>query len=311
MTREQWAKQLNATWHAAKDSMLEAIFALGRDLLAARHGPDKLPHGEFQAMVREDLEFTPRTAQMLMKVASDQRLTKAKHASLLPPNWYALYLLSRLDDETFGRLVNDGTVCPDMERNAVSKVLRLAKVSEDERHVLSLVPVVGKFRTLVLDPAWEYTGDLVGRAKPSYALQSAEQLGDLNLKQWAADDCHLYCWVTNNFMGVACKLIENWGFQHRTILTWVKSAPFGLGSYFRNSTEHVLFATLGATTTRPAAASIPTHFEASRGEHSEKPEKFYDIVRAASYPPYGEGNQRTPRPDFTNLFVEVRAEAAE
>jgi hypothetical protein len=67
--------------------------------------------------------------------------------------------------------------------------------------------------------------------------------------------------------------------QHRTILTWIKPPPFGLGSYYRNSTEQCLFAT-------PAAASIPTHFITPRGEHSEKPEAFYDIVRAASYPPY-------------------------
>jgi hypothetical protein len=70
----------------------------------------------------------------------------------------------------------------------------------------------------------------------------------------------------------------------------------------------VLFATLDGscdkTTTRPAAASLPTHFEAPRGAHSEKPERLYEIIRAASYPPYGEGNQRTPRLDFINLFRE-------
>jgi N6-adenosine-specific RNA methylase IME4 len=106
-------------------------------------------------------------------------------------------------------------------------------------------------------------------------------------------------------MAKACELIAHWGFQHRTKITWIKPPPFGLGSYFRNSTEDVLFATLGKTTTRPAAASIPTHFEAPRGEHSEKPERFYEIVRASSYPPYGEGNQRKARPDFTNLYCPV------
>jgi N6-adenosine-specific RNA methylase IME4 len=100
----------------------------------------------------------------------------------------------------------------------------------------------------------------------------------------------------------ACALMAHWGFQHRTVITWFKQGAFGLGSYFRNSTEHVLFGTYGDTTTRHAAASIPTHFFASRGEHSEKPEAFYDIVRAASYPPFGEGNQRGPHDEFANLF---------
>ena len=99
--------------------------------------------------------------------------------------------------------------------------------------------------------------------------------------------------------------MKHWGFQHRTKLTWIKPPPFGLGSYFRNSTEDVLFATFGDTTTRPAAASISTHFEAPRGEHSEKPDRFYQIVRAASYPSYGEANQRAARPDFANLFQRV------
>jgi N6-adenosine-specific RNA methylase IME4 len=163
----------------------------------------------------------------------------------------------------------------------------------------------------VLDPAWEYDWlSLAGRAKPGYAMQTHEQLLELPVAAWADDEegCHLYCWVTNNFMARACELVAHWGFQHRTVITWIKPPPFGLGSYFRNSTEHVIFATRGETTTRPAAASMSTHFEAPRGEHSEKPEIFYEMVRAASYPPYGEANQREPREDFVNLFEEIEAD---
>jgi N6-adenosine-specific RNA methylase IME4 len=103
--------------------------------------------------------------------------------------------------------------------------------------------------------------------------------------------------------------MARWGFAHKTILTWIKPR-WGLGSYFRNQTEHVLFGIRGALGTR--SDSISTLFEAPVGEHSEKPERFYEIVRAASYSPYGEAFQRQARPDFANLFVRRQAlEAAE
>jgi N6-adenosine-specific RNA methylase IME4 len=188
----------------------------------------------------------------------------------------------------------------------------IAKHAADEQRVLDLVPAPGKYRTLVIDPAWEYEGlSLAGRVQPAYARQSLDQLRGLDLRQWADDaGCHLYVWTTNNFILEAGKLIEHWGFQYRTVLTWLKPPPFGLGSYFRGGAEHVLFATLGDTTTRPAAASISTVFEAARGQHSEKPEAFYHVVRAASYPPYGEGNQRVPREGFANLFEPANRAAA-
>jgi N6-adenosine-specific RNA methylase IME4 len=200
-----------------------------------------------------------------------------------------------------------------VERRETASADRLTKVAADEQRVLQLQPKPGIYRTIVIDPAWDYDWlSLAGRAKPGYAMQTLDQLRALDLRQWADVETgtHLYCWATNNFMAEACKLVAHWGFQHRVLLTWIKPAPFGLGSYFRNSTEHVLFATLGETTTRHAAASFPTHFEAPRGEHSEKPEKFYEIVRAASYPPYGEGNQREARPDFANLFESISDAAA-
>jgi len=310
LTRTQWVDRIASTWQDSAENVIGAYFKIGSDLLAAK---DDLDHGEFLAMIESDLPFGKRTAQRLIKIATDPRLANATHVSRLPPAWGTLYELTRLEDEEFFRLMDDGTIRPDMERKEVNKVRRIATVEADEARVLNLIPRVGKFRTLILDPAWEYDWlSLAGRAKPGYAMQSIEQLRDLDVAAWADDDvgCHLYCWTTNNFMAEACKLVAHWGFQHRTIITWIKPPPFGLGSYFRNSTEHCLFATRGDTTTRPAAASLSTHFEAARGEHSEKPEKFYEIVRAASYPPYGEGNQREPRADFANLFEQV-TEAAE
>jgi N6-adenosine-specific RNA methylase IME4 len=312
LTRKQWAKRINTAWQELRSTAVKGFFRLGRDLTKAK--ADLEEHGQWLPMVREDLEMTPTTAQAFMRIATSQMLSNAQH--LLPPDWTTCLKLTRLEPGVFEKLIGDGTICPEVKRNEVAKILRLERVAIDERRVLDLVPIVGKFRTIVLDPAWEYSWlSLAGRAKPGYFMQTLDQLAELDVAAWADDEagCQLYCWATNNFMGEAERLVAHWGFQHRTVLTWIKPSPFGLGSYFRNSTEHAIFATRGKTTTRHAAASMPTHFEAPRGEHSEKPEKFYEIVRAASYPPYGEGNQRAPRPDFVNLYCPAteQAEAAE
>jgi N6-adenosine-specific RNA methylase IME4 len=308
LSREQWAERLNEQWDHIRETTVLGFKKLGDDLIEAKTQlVQELGNGFWIEFINTDLTFGRKTAHALMKSAKWMS-NNVGHLDLLPPDWGTIYKLSCLDDENFERLVGDGTIRPSLQRNEVSAILRRERVEEDEARILTLVPIIGKFRTLVIDPAWEYDWlSLAGRAKPGYAMETIEQLRNRDVAAWADEEvgCHLYCWVTNNFMAEACKLVAHWGFQHRTILTWIKPPPFGLGSYFRNSTEHVIFATRGKTTTRPAAASIPTHFEAPRGEHSEKPEKFYEIVRAASYPPYGEANQREPRPDFTNLF-EVR-----
>ena len=309
LTREQWASRLNEQWDEIRQNAVEGFIGFGRELLACKAAVER---GEWMQMLAEDLKFNQRVANTFMRIATwvDEN---GVNDSNLPPDYNTIQLLTRLDNDTFARLTEEGVVSPTLKRTEVSSILRRERVAADEARILNLVPVVGKFRTIVIDPAWEYDWlSLAGRAKPGYAMETHEQLLARDVAAWADDEagCHLYCWVTNNFMARACELVAHWGFQHRTIITWIKPPPFGLGSYFRNSTEHVIFATRGDTTTRPAAASLPTHFEAPRGEHSEKPEKFYEIVRAASYPPYGEANQREPRPDFAHLF-ELQSEAAE
>jgi N6-adenosine-specific RNA methylase IME4 len=188
----------------------------------------------------------------------------------------------------------------------------------DEKRVLSLVPTIGKFRTLVIDPPWDYEWlSLAGRAKPGYTTMSHQQLMDVDVSKWAEDNCHMYLWVTNNFMTRGIDLMSRWGFQHKTVLTWHKlsktgkSSWFGLGSYFRNATEHVLFGVRGTLRTR--VDNIPTWFEAPVGNHSEKPEVFYDIVRKASYLDAGEGFPRQERDHFIDLglFAPSSLEAAE
>ncbi len=147
---------------------------------------------------------------------------------------------------------------------------------------------------------WAYEQAVAGRTKPDYATMTQDELLALPVPEWAEDESHLYLWATNATMPRAFELVEAYGFQHKTILTWVKNG-WGLGQYFRNQTEHVIFATRKNFNTR--FDSLSTVFYAPMGRDSEKPEEFYDLVRRASFPPYGEAFQRTARPDFVNLYT--------
>jgi len=309
LTTREWVKILNDDWDNVVHGAVEGFIKLGRDLTAAKEDIKRRKgHGAWMEAVTK-LKFRHGMANVFMRIVwwLDQNVVIDHNLpKLLPPDYNTILKITRLETPTLQRLIENGTISPNLQRNEISKILRLEKVTADETRIMSLRPKPGKYRTIVVDPAWEYDWlSLAGRAKPGYAMQNLAELHEINLRQWADKDCELYCWTTNNFMYEACKLVDAWGFQHRTLLTWIKPPPFGLGSYFRNSTEHVLYATLGKATTRPPAASISTHFDASRGDHSEKPEAFYDLVRLASYPPYGEGNQRKARSDFTSLFETV------
>jgi N6-adenosine-specific RNA methylase IME4 len=211
---------------------------------------------------------------------------------------------AKAEPERFGHLIAE------MDRtgkvNAAHRALRRA---EDEKRILALAPVAGLFKTLVIDPPWQYDMDFLGRGKPDYDTMSHEELLALPVESWAEADAHCYLWTTNAMFPAAVELMSKWGFRHNTVLTWAKP-HYGLGTHFRGQTEHVLFGIRGTLATR--ANDISTLFEAPVGKHSEKPEKFYEIVRRASYPPYGEAFQRMARSDFVNLYQQqIALEAAQ
>lgn len=188
-----------------------------------------------------------------------------------------------------------------------TKLLRL----RDEIRILGLAPVVGRFRALVIDPPWQ-EDNISESCGHDYATMPIAEIAAVPVESWAENDCHLYLWATNNTLGLALNLLPGWGFQHKTVHTWTKP-DLGFGRYFRNTTEHVIFAVRGELRTRPPGRSTRTDHDWPVGANSEKPEGFYDLVRACSFPPYGEAFQRLARPDFTNLYAAPPAmsEAAE
>jgi N6-adenosine-specific RNA methylase IME4 len=298
---EQWAKRLNEQWQKTVDGAVRGFIELGRSLIEAKA---QILHGEW-LQVLSRLNFPQSTAHKFMRITRwvDQNvLNEQNFVEKLPPDYNTIDQLARLKKSQFKQLVEDGALCPALRRNEVAEIIRLDKVKEDETRVLSLKPRPGKFRTIVVDPPWDFDAFSRGAvSKMPYAKQSIEDLMALDLKQWAEAECHLYCWAPNAYVVLAGKLVEHWGFKYKNLLTWVKPPPFGLGKNFRNATEKCLFATLGDRTTR--ADNIPDYFQAPRGEHSEKPDEFYDIVKAASYPPYGEMHQRKLREGFTDLYM--------
>lgn len=285
-----WTDRISRAWKEG----VEAILETGRLISKAREDCND----EEWRLVIDELPFTKQHAYRLLAIGTDSRLVT--HVLQLPSDTYTLYQLTRLPPQRFSDLCASGRIHPGMKRNEASAETRKERKEADEQRILSTAPAEGKHRALVIDPPWDYEWlSLAGRAAPGYAVMSHDELLAMDVAQWAEDDCHLYLWTTNNFMTRAVELMAHWGFQHKTVLTWVKPR-WGLGAYFRNSTEHVLFGVRGELRTR--SDSIATHFEAPLGEHSEKPEEFYEIVRQASYPSYGEAFQRKGRPDFQNLL---------
>jgi N6-adenosine-specific RNA methylase IME4 len=94
----------------------------------------------------------------------------------------------------------------------------------------------------------------------------------------------------------AFELMERWKFKYITTLTWIKPT-FGLGSYFRTTTEHVLFGIRGRLLTR--VRNLGTHFTAPKTYHSARPDVFYQMVERTSYPPYLDVFARKRRPGWT------------
>lgn len=204
--------------------------------------------------------------------------------------------LQALPESVQGQVLAGSTTVGAAKRDQTRKANREAVAAMPEP-----IAPVERYRCIVLDPPWDPAdeGDIdqMGRAQPTYATMPIDEIAALPIPEWAdAGGCHLYMWITNRSLPKGFDLLASWGFRYVTALTWCKPG-LGVGNYFRNNTEHVLFGIRGSLPL--TEQDVGTWFAWARGPlHSSKPDEFYAMVRRVSPPPRFSYFERTGRPGF-------------
>lgn len=169
-----------------------------------------------------------------------------------------------------------------------------------------LVGLQGKFSTLLIDPPWRFT-NRTGKVAPEhkrlrrYPTMSFDEIASLPVSEHTADKSHLYLWCPNALLAEGLKIIAAWGFTYKTNLVWYKvrkdGGPDGrgVGFYFRNVTELLLFGIKGRLRTLAPGRRQVNMVISRKQEHSRKPDEVYDVVEGCSPAPYLELFARMPR----------------
>jgi N6-adenosine-specific RNA methylase IME4 len=168
-----------------------------------------------------------------------------------------------------------------------------------------------KFATVLADPPWQFQ-NRTGKVAPEhkrlsrYGTMSLDAIKHLPVSQACADTAHLYLWVPNALLPEGLAVMEAWGFHYKSNLVWHKirkdGGPDGrgVGFYFRNVTELVLFGVKGKNARTLAAGRRQVNFLATqKREHSRKPDELYEIVESCSSGPFLEVFARGSRPGWT------------
>jgi N6-adenosine-specific RNA methylase IME4 len=167
-----------------------------------------------------------------------------------------------------------------------------------------------RFRTILADPPWQFQ-NRTGKVAPEhrrlsrYSTMNLDGVLGLPVASLVEDTAHLYLWVPNALLLDGIKVLEAWGFQYKTNLIWHKvrkdGGPDGrgVGFYFRNVTEMILFGVRGKNARTLAAGRRQVNFLATqKREHSRKPDEMYGLVESCSPGPYLELFARGTRPGW-------------
>lgn len=155
-----------------------------------------------------------------------------------------------------------------------------------------------KFHVIVVDPPWSYgrQSDPTHRSANPYQQMTVMDICAMPVAGLAHENCILWLWTTNAYMREAYQVVDAWGFQVKTILTWVKDR-MGTGDWLRGQTEHCLMAIKG----RPVVnlTNQTTAINGPLREHSRKPDEFFELVNTLCPGKKAELFARTNRQGWT------------
>lgn len=170
--------------------------------------------------------------------------------------------------------------------------------------------IPGHYGTLLIDPPWRFVNK-GALASPEYRTMPLGEIRLLPINDLALPDAHLYLWTPNALMPDALGIMAAWGFAYKTNLVWRKTRKdggldgSGLGNYFRNATELILFGVKGRKPITLGARHANA-IEARRREHSRKPDECYEIIEKYSPSPYLELFARVPRLGWVQWGDEIK-----
>lgn len=169
-----------------------------------------------------------------------------------------------------------------------------------------LPEVVGGFKTVLADPPWRFT-NRTGKVAPEhrrldrYSTMTLAAIKDIEVAEAAAKNSHLYLWVPNALLPDGLAVMDAWGFRYVSNVVWAKRRKDGgpdgrgVGFYFRNVTELLLFGVRGSMRTLAPARRQVNMIETRKREHSRKPDEQYELIEACSPGPHLELFARHPR----------------
>ncbi len=169
-----------------------------------------------------------------------------------------------------------------------------------------LPKIAGGFSTVLADPPWRFN-NRTGKVAPEhkrlgrYATMSLDEIKALPVSEACAKNAHLYLWVPNALLPEGLEVMEAWGFKYVSNIVWAKRRKDGgpdgrgVGFYFRNVTELILFGVKGSMRTLAPARSQVNMIETRKREHSRKPDEQYSLIESCSPGPYLEMFARYPR----------------
>jgi len=168
-----------------------------------------------------------------------------------------------------------------------------------------------KFATVLADPPWRFQ-NRTGKVAPEhrrlnrYETMKVQDIADLPVASHLAETAHLYLWVPNALLPDGLRVMESWGFTYKSNIIWHKlrkdggSDGRGVGFYFRNVTEVLLFGVRGknARTLAPGRSQV-NYIGTRKREHSRKPDEQYDLIESCSPGPFLELFARGERKGWT------------